>query len=98
MAKYIVTGCAGFIASRVTRLLLDQGHQVTGLDDLSDRYDPKLKRWRLDQFQDLETFRFSQTDLRDLDALAELFDNDIDAVVNLGARAGVRQSDRKSVV
>ena len=92
MAKYIVTGCAGFIASRVTRLLLDQGHQVTGLDDLSDGYDPKLKRWRLDQFQDLETFRFSQTDLRDLDAVAKLFDNDIDAVVNLGARAGVRQS------
>ena len=92
LSKYLVTGCAGFIASRVTRLLLDQGHQVTGIDDLSDGYDPKLKHWRLDQFRDEETFRFSQTDLRDMNSLAEQFDDDYDAVVNLGARAGVRQS------
>ena len=92
MSNYLVTGCAGFIASRVTRLLLDQGHQVTGIDDLSDGYDPKLKRWRLDQFRDVETFRFSQPDMRDLNSMAEQFDGDYDAVVNLGARAGVRQS------
>ena len=92
MANYLVTGCAGFIASRVTRLLLDQGHQVTGIDDLSDGYDPRLKHWRLDQLRDVETFKFSQTDLRDLNRLAERFDDGFDAVVNLGARAGVRQS------
>jgi nucleoside-diphosphate-sugar epimerase len=92
MSNYLVTGCAGFIASQVTRLLLDQGHHVTGLDDLSDGYDPRLKHWRLKQFQDEETFRFSQTDLRDLSSLAKQFDGDFDAVINLGARAGVRQS------
>ncbi len=47
--RYLVTGCAGFIASRVSHLLLDAGHHVVGLDSLNDAYDPSLKRWRLAQ-------------------------------------------------
>ncbi len=33
--KYFVTGAAGFIGSYLTEALLDAGHEVTGLDDLS---------------------------------------------------------------
>ena len=33
--KYFVTGAAGFIGSHLTEALLDAGHEVTGLDDLS---------------------------------------------------------------
>lgn len=92
MSDYLVTGCAGFIGARVARMLLDNGHGVTGLDDLSDGYDPRLKNWRLDQLRDYETFRFSRRDLRDFKTLAEVFDRGFDAVLNLAARAGVRQS------
>jgi UDP-glucose 4-epimerase len=33
--RYFVTGAAGFIGSHLTEALLDAGHEVTGLDDLS---------------------------------------------------------------
>lgn len=45
--NYLLTGCAGFIASRVCEMLLDQGHDVVGVDNLNDYYDVRLKDWRL---------------------------------------------------
>jgi len=44
---YLVTGAAGFIASRVCELLLAAGHTVVGVDNLNDYYDPRLKDYRL---------------------------------------------------
>lgn len=103
--RYLVTGCAGFIASRVTEMLLEAGHSVVGVDNLNDAYDPRLKHWRLARLQGLQRFRFHQLDISDLEALHTLFesktaaadDRDVEekpysAVVNLAARAGVRQS------
>ncbi len=49
MALYLVTGVAGFIASRVAALLLADGHAVVGLDNLNDYYDVRLKDYRLAQ-------------------------------------------------
>ena len=92
MGHYLLTGCAGFIASAVARLLTDQGHRVTGIDDVSDGYDPELKRWRLRQLDGIETFRFEEVDIRDVSALGPVFDAEFDGVINLAARAGVRQS------
>ncbi|MCH7642810.1 MAG: GDP-mannose 4,6-dehydratase [Chloroflexi bacterium] len=89
----LVTGAAGFIASRVTELLLDAGHSVVGLDNLNDAYDVRMKEWRLARLEDRERFRLTRTDLRDRDALKELFAAcSFDAIFHLGARAGVRQS------
>lgn len=95
--RYLVTGCAGFIASKVTELLLESGHSVVGIDNLNDAYDPRLKQWRLDQLQGRQNFTFHRADIADLDSLEPLFaDNDdtppFAAVVNLAARAGVRPS------
>lgn len=45
--NYLVTGCAGFIASRTCEMLLEQGHTVVGVDNLNDYYDVRLKDWRL---------------------------------------------------
>jgi len=45
--KYLITGVAGFIASRTARLLLSQGHEVVGVDNLNDYYDRRLKLDRL---------------------------------------------------
>lgn len=47
MGKYLVTGVAGFIASRTAELLLEQGHEVVGVDNLNDYYDIRLKIFRL---------------------------------------------------
>ena len=47
MSRYLVTGTAGFIGAQVTTLLLDDEHEVIGIDDLNDAYDPRLKEWRV---------------------------------------------------
>jgi UDP-glucuronate 4-epimerase len=47
MARYLVTGVAGFIAARVAELLLAQGHTVVGIDNLNDYYDVRVKDHRL---------------------------------------------------
>lgn len=89
---YLVTGCAGFIASRVARQLLDQGHQVVGIDNLNDYYDVSLKRHRNAWLVD-DNFEFVEADLEDISALGQLFKRHrFDAVINLAARAGVRYS------
>ena len=92
MAHYLVTGCAGFIASRVVQLLLRQGHRVTGLDNFGGGYDQRLKQWRLDQCSGTDMFSFRRADVCDVNSLSALFDTRPDAVLSFAARAGVRQS------
>ena len=89
----LVTGCAGFIAAKVSELLLDQGHDVVGVDNVNDAYDTRLKDWRLSRLLERTGFSFHRFDITDRDAMASLFDGQqFDAVINLAARAGVRQS------
>jgi UDP-glucuronate 4-epimerase len=95
--RFLVTGCAGFIASKVADLLLQAGHAVVGVDSLNDAYDPRLKRWRLAQLQSRQDFSFHQVDITDRAGLEPLFATagsgpPFAAVVNLAARAGVRTS------
>lgn len=94
MATYLVTGAAGFIASNVTKILLDRGDSVVGIDSLNDAYDPRLKRVRLDALEDRDGFSFLKGDIADRAFVDQTFANygPFDAVINLAARAGVRQS------
>ena len=46
MARFLVTGIAGFIGYSLARLLLKQGHVVVGIDSFSPYYDVALKRSR----------------------------------------------------
>ncbi len=94
MGKYIVTGAAGFIAARVVDLLLEAGHQVIGIDNLNDAYDVRLKQWRLNRLLESADFNFHQIDISDREALNNLANhwNQVDGVINLAARAGVRSS------
>ncbi len=94
MAKYLVTGAAGFIAARVCDLLLNGGHSVVGIDNLNHAYDVRLKDWRLARLVQRDGFLFKKQDIFDRAALnATVAENGpFDAVINLAARAGVRAS------
>lgn len=95
----VLTGCAGFIGCKVAELLLQAGHLVIGIDNLNDAYDVRLKRWRLERILHHPGFQFHRLDIGDRAALSALFEgacgtpgNRPAAIINLAARAGVRQS------
>ena len=67
MARYLVTGAAGFIASRVCELLMDAGHGVVGLDNMNDAYDTRLKDYRLARLKAQPGFVFHEMDVVRLD-------------------------------
>ncbi|CAM3858627.1 NAD-dependent epimerase [Parendozoicomonas haliclonae] len=91
--KYLVTGAAGFIGFYVSRRLCELGHEVTGIDNLNDYYDPRLKHARLEQLKPYPNFRFARMDLSDREGIAELFrSSNFQRVIHLGAQAGVRYS------
>jgi UDP-glucuronate 4-epimerase len=98
VATYIVTGAAGFIGSKVSELLLQDGHSVVGIDNMNNAYDVRLKEWRLAQVVKYPNFEFHCLDICDRQSLEELFallasrPSSLAAVINLAARAGVRQS------
>ena len=94
MARYLVTGAAGFIASQVCRLLLADGHSVTGIDNLCDAYDVRLKTYRLGKLTGQPGFSFYPIDISDRPALEKAVAEagPFDAIFNLAARAGVRAS------
>jgi len=100
MAKYLITGIAGFIAARVAEMLMDEGHAVVGIDNLNDAYDVRMKEHRLGILQRRPGFQFQQLDISARAGMEALFsqeyrlasENHFAAVINLAARAGVRQS------
>ncbi|MFN9877460.1 MAG: GDP-mannose 4,6-dehydratase, partial [Planctomycetota bacterium] len=93
MAKYLVTGCAGFIAAKTAEFLLEAGHQVIGVDNLNDYYDVRLKEHRLAGLLPRKGFTFQKLDIEDGAGVSRLFaQHQFEAVLNLAARAGVRYS------
>ena len=91
--KYLVTGCAGFIGSRVAAKLLGQGHEVHGVDDLNEYYDISLKYHRLESLQMHVGFSFEQAGIENRVQIDRIFkQHKFDAVINLAAAVGVRYS------
>jgi UDP-glucuronate 4-epimerase len=100
--RILVTGAAGFIGAHLSRRLVQEGCQVTGLDNLNDYYDVALKRDRLQWIKHAQEegaaatsgeFSFVKLDLADRTRMADFFDQyEFDLVVHLAAQAGVRHS------
>jgi UDP-glucuronate 4-epimerase len=91
----LITGAAGFIGAAVSAALLQRGGKVIGIDNLNDYYQVQLKRDRLAGLvkDHGERFTFIELDFADNAALeASLAGHAFDAIVHLGAQAGVRYS------
>ena len=93
MKTYFITGGAGFIGSTLSQKLIEQGNKVVTIDNFCDFYNPKIKEDNVKELLQNEKFKLYRADIRDRQAIKEIFDeNDIDIVMHLAAMAGVRPS------
>ena len=93
MEIILLTGASGFIGHKTAQFLLEQGHQVIGVDNMNDYYDTELKEFRKKDLESFENFAFYQADIENLESLENLFNKyKFTKVLNLAARAGVRYS------
>ncbi len=91
--KALVTGSAGFIGSHLCERLLAEGNAVVGLDNLDDFYDPAVKRANMSKSMTSEKFQFVEGDIRNTGCIDDVLrSGDVDIVVHLAAKAGVRPS------
>ncbi len=84
MARFLVTGGAGFIGSHLVQALLDDGHGVRVLDDLSSGNSDNLPR----------AVEFIKADVCDPDIVGRAFDG-VDGCFHLAAIASVERCNRE---
>ncbi|HKI54598.1 MAG TPA: GDP-mannose 4,6-dehydratase [Anaerolineales bacterium] len=92
MGNYLVTGAAGFIGARVSEILIADGHTVSGIDNMNDAYDVRMKEYRLKRLQAKDGFSFHKLDIAEKSIIDHFKGQKFDGVINLAAWAGVRAS------
>ena len=88
--KALVTGCAGFIGSHLSESLLEDGHEVLGVDCFNENYGRAQKLCNLERSREWEAFEFVPIDLARGEANSILAECDV--VFHLAAEPGVRAS------
>lgn len=82
--KYLVTGGAGFIGRWVVKQLLDEGHQVVIIDNLSNGSMDNISGFKI---------KFFNIDIKNADKLSDVFENDsFDVCIHLASRINVQES------
>jgi len=90
--RILVTGSAGFIGFHMARRLLDEGHEVVGLDGFTPYYDRNLKLRRHEILLQRPGFSGHEAMLEDCAVVADIYSPGFDAVYHFAAQAGVRYS------
>jgi len=96
---YLVTGGAGFIGSHLCERLVKEGSEIVCVDNFNDFYDPLIKRRNVEGLQKKANFKLYELDILDFPKLQAVFEqNDIDVIIHLAARAGVRPSIKEPLL
>lgn len=92
--KILVTGAAGFIGSHLVDRLLAEGSEVIGIDNFDPFYPREMKERNLEGAMRHPGFKLLETDIRSQEALQAVSGHlsDVQAIVHLAAKAGVRPS------
>ena len=91
--KSLVTGAAGFIGSHLCERLTSQGWDVAGLDNFDPFYSEEVKRKNIAGLVSSGKFELVEGDIRDAECVRSILGaGDIDIIVHLAAKAGVRPS------
>lgn len=89
----LVTGGAGFIGSHVCQCLIERGDRVVCVDNFNDYYEPRFKEENVKDLLKSDRFTLYKIDITDVKAIEHVFaNNNIQKVIHLAARAGVRNS------
>ncbi len=88
----IITGCSGFIGFHTSIHFLKKGYRVFGIDDMNNYYDIILKKKRLKQLKEKNSFKFYKLDISDFKKISKLKLPKNCTLINLAAQAGVRFS------
>jgi len=95
----LITGGAGFIGSHLSEKIIGLGHRVICIDNFNDYYDPAIKEHNLKDIIDDKNFILYRADILDRTAVQKIFSaHNIDIVIHLAARAGVRPSLSNAVL
>ncbi len=92
----LVTGCAGFIGFHVCDMLLQKGHEITGIDNFENNYSVFEKEQNIEDLERYSDFYFKKLDILNYQALREILINNYDLVIHLAGLPGVRESILKS--
>jgi UDP-glucuronate 4-epimerase len=88
----LVTGAAGFIGFHTVKKFLEMNYKVVGIDNLNDYYDVSLKKRRIKEIKN-KNFTFVKLDFTNYKLLVKSMSKyKFDAIIHLGAQAGVRYS------
>ena len=97
--KILITGSSGFIGFHLSKLLLEKGNSVYGIDSMNNYYDVNLKKARLNILKKYRKFSFSKANLENSKRIKNIFNKfKPKVVIHLAAQAGVRYSINKPKV
>lgn len=88
----LLTGGAGFIGSHCSKALLDEGNNVTVIDNYDPFYSKQIKENNIRQLKAFPSFTFMEGDITESTLFNQLSDKYFDCIIHLAAKAGVRPS------